>query len=874
MRRRDFTVVERLGAGVLVSVVLVTALAAASLVWGRRVIAQQAYQAEVLEPRARAAGELETAVLYEGLALRTYGLTRAAGDFPTLVARRADVARALDQLARLPGTADGARIFDVLVGRNAQYQAAVDRLAALVTARAGDPSLALGEKVADAQRERLLDSVRSFERLQSARVSVSRAEVRAATHRLVQSLAGLALMVVATSILSAYLVVRWVRKPARALVAAAHAVAGGDYGLALALDETGGTRGRIGDAPQFRDELREVANVFGRMAGAVRQREGRLSALARLSAQLARALDAVQLADGSLREIGNHLGAWGGAVFVRGAGEELTRLATLEVDPRAPQACHDESLAAKAIAERGPVVRRLESAPRGEKGREGAGAQGVSLIATPLEAGGRVVGAMTVAVAAEAGDHVLAFLQQVAPELGVSLDNALAHSKVAALAEELQTKNELLQVQNEELQAQGEELQRQNEELQVQGEELQAQGEELQAQADQLQRTSEEIQMQRDELQSRHDELAHEGRRKNEFLAMLSHELRNPLGVINTALAVLERLTCPDDSTAEVREVIKRQARHLARMVDDLLDVGRVISGKVLLTRRPLDFGEAVARSVGTLNATGRLATRETSVKVEPVWVLADETRIEQIVANLVGNAVKYTPTGGRISVSVAREGGTAVLRVQDSGNGIRPDLLPRIFELFVQDHLGPDRSQGGLGVGLTLVKHLVELHGGTVAAASPGPGLGSLFTVELPAFADVPSFPEVRTTPREAGRRSIVIVEDNSDARLMLRSLLELAGHEVHEAGDGPTGVDLVRTRRPHVALVDVGLPGFDGYEVARRVRRDPGAAAVRLVAITGYGQPEDVERARSAGFDDHLVKPVDPEHLSAAIGDDGSGG
>jgi PAS domain S-box-containing protein len=345
-------------------------------------------------------------------------------------------------------------------------------------------------------------------------------------------------------------------------------------------------------------------------------------------------------------------------------------------------------------------------------------------------------------------------------------------------------------------------------------------------------------------------------RAKDEFLAMLSHELRNPLNAIGTAVAVLAQLGDRDALLVRARDVIDRQLRLLAGLVDELLDVARVTSGKIVLHRRPFDLGHAVARHLAARASPGHRIT----AALEPVWIEGDETRIEQIIGNLVTNAIKYTPEGGSISVKVRPEGEHALLIVQDTGIGIPGDMLLRIFDLFTQGHRELDRSQGGLGIGLTLVKRLVELHGGSIDAASDGPGYGSTFTVRLaripaPALA-VPAAP---APPAARASRRVLIVEDNADSREMLRAIVELAGHEVEVAGDGPKGVESALTIRPQVALVDVGLPGFDGYEVARRIRAtEPGRDMV-LLALTGYGQDADRRAAMDAGFDHHLVKPVE---------------
>jgi CheY-like chemotaxis protein len=357
-------------------------------------------------------------------------------------------------------------------------------------------------------------------------------------------------------------------------------------------------------------------------------------------------------------------------------------------------------------------------------------------------------------------------------------------------------------------------------------------------------------------------------RAKDEFLAMLGHELRNPLGAIAGAAGVLDRKGAPNAHAQQARAVIGRQVQHLSRLVDDLLDVTRVSSGKVALSLRRLDLAELVTGVLGAWRTSGRLDHHEVSLEVTPAWIDADEARMEQIVANLMGNALKYTPPGGRVVVRVRPEGEVAVLEVADTGVGIPADLIGRVFDAFVQGERALDRSQGGLGLGLSLVKALVDRHDGSVQASSPGPNQGAVFTVRLPRRDPaqpraVPSTAGAGTTPH----RRVLVIEDNEDSREMLSVALQLAGHEVHSAPDGPGGLALIAAVSPDVALIDVGLPGMDGYEVARRIRADRGDDGILLIAITGYGQAEDRRRARAAGFDAHLTKPVAPERLLEAI-------
>jgi signal transduction histidine kinase len=355
-------------------------------------------------------------------------------------------------------------------------------------------------------------------------------------------------------------------------------------------------------------------------------------------------------------------------------------------------------------------------------------------------------------------------------------------------------------------------------------------------------------------------------RAKDEFLAMLSHELRNPLAALTAAAHVL-RLAHPGEQAAvKARAVVERQTKHMARLVGDLLDISRVAMGKVALERERFDLAQAAGNLVGVWRASGRLERHQVSMDAKSAWVDADRARIEQILSNLLDNAVKFTPAGRRITVSVGREGEWAVLRVADEGDGLAPGSAERMFDLFVQGARGLDRAAGGLGVGLALVKRLTEMHGGAVWATSAGPARGTTVTVRLPAVEPTTTRPEASAVAPLQPRR-VLIVEDNDDARQMLHEALAYSGHEVREARDGASGLALAAESRPDVALIDIGLPDLDGYEVARRLRAAPGGRRMGLIAITGYGQAEDQRRAYEAGFDAHLTKPVAPERLKQVM-------
>jgi len=318
----------------------------------------------------------------------------------------------------------------------------------------------------------------------------------------------------------------------------------------------------------------------------------------------------------------------------------------------------------------------------------------------------------------------------------------------------------------------------------------------------------------------------------------------------------------PSETSDRAREIIARQSGHLTRIVDDLLDMGRVHSGKILLERRALRLDKIVDTYMAAVAETERGARHAISVASEPAWVDADPTRLEQIVANLLDNALKYTPPGGSINVAVRVDGAEAVVAVADSGIGISSELMPYVFDLFVQGTRTLERAQGGLGVGLALVRQLAVMHGGRVTVYSQGTGLGSCFELRLPLIAE-PEMPEQAPAPAAPSRQNVLLIEDNDDGREMMAMMLESQHYRVASAADGYDGLRQAAKDRPDVALVDIGLPGIDGYEVARRMRSDPATSGVRLIALTGYGQQNDRAMALDAGFDAHLVKPVEMHRL-----------
>jgi PAS domain S-box-containing protein len=368
------------------------------------------------------------------------------------------------------------------------------------------------------------------------------------------------------------------------------------------------------------------------------------------------------------------------------------------------------------------------------------------------------------------------------------------------------------------------------------------------------------------------EQLAEANQRKDEFLAMLAHELRNPLAPILNVIQVFKQEGDGKKHLKEATGMVERALGRIVRIVDDLLDMSRITRGKIELRKERLPLQTAVQQAVESVHPFIESRKHELSVSLPPeaVWLEADPVRIEQILVNLLNNAAKYTEPGGKIWLSAERLGNDCVVRVRDTGIGISPEMLPRIFELFVQADKSLDRAQGGLGIGLTLVKRLVEMHGGAVEAHSGGVGQGSEFVVRLRAVPEVAGVkpedaPTQRAKPRKALR--ILVVDDSVDTAASLAMLLRLWGHEVKTEHTGPKALQTAVSERPDVVLMDIGLPGMEGCQVAERIREHKDLADTELIAISGYGQEADQRRSHKAGFNHHLVKPVDPAKLQELL-------
>jgi signal transduction histidine kinase len=465
----------------------------------------------------------------------------------------------------------------------------------------------------------------------------------------------------------------------------------------------------------------------------------------------------------------------------------------------------------------------------------------------------------------------------------------ILRSKVAVLVELYLKRRELREL-NRTLALANERLAEANTTLQTEKtRELQMLNRDLQRANTELEQANRTLQSEVAERSRAERALKEADRHKDEFLAMLAHELRNPLAPILNAVQLMRRKPLADPQLVWSRDVIERQLAQLTRLVDDLLDVSRITRGKINLAREPVEIGGLVARAVETVQPLIVERGHQFTIDVpdEPIRVYGDPLRLTQALGNVLGNAAKYTERAGRISLIARRSGDVAEIRVRDTGIGIPSALMPIIFDMFTQLRNDTARSPSGLGIGLALVRKLLEMHGGTVTASSEGDGLGSEFLITLPVIAndtvrvsasagsqanghaasvDAPAAEYAGIPPQV--RRRILVADDNSDALESLATLLELGGHEVFSAANGALALESAERHRPEVALLDIGMPKLDGYEVARRIRAQPWGRSITLVALTGWGQDSDRRRSGEAGFDSHLVKPLDLEKLTELLG------
>lgn len=842
-RPMDLSIANRLVIGSLV----VLAILGAGLTF---VLSRQARSSDLqrefvtrIAPRTAALHALEESVLSLAIAVRSYLLNPELSRLQQYEQAETRVREVLDRASvAMAGAAAPSEMAGLQAGVH-RYLLVVEQAAARGAAGGLDEAQELEMR---AVRTEVQGALRRVVSDQQTEGDVALAAINDARRDVWVALAVMAASLAVCLVVFTWMTARSITEPVKRLVRVAAALEAGDWRPALALRPSAGDRD---DPGRRRDEMSTLARAFGAAAEALERRTLRLVADRDVATATASTLEKRLLAERALRVMTGHVGADIGAVYWRDAGSDV-------LEPLAQQALHDslpaarvgEGLLGQAARERRTVV--LRDIPRDSPFTVRLGIDQLPpamLVALPLSVRGDVHGVALLGALKPLDDEALDFLDAVGGQLGVGLQNVAAHEQIECLLGDLRESNQELQAQSEELQAQNEEIQAQNELLQVQAEELHAQ---------------------HDEIQHRTAQLEEQDERKNEFLGVLAHELRNPLAPMVTSLYLLGRSSPDSEVARRAQEVIARQVTHLSRLTDDLLDVTRISRGKITLQRERLDLvdvaRECVEDQQGTLDA--KALRLELDVPPPPLWVDGDRTRLCQVLSNLLTNAAKFSTHNGAITIRLRGEADDVVLEVVDQGCGIESTLLPEIFQPFTQGPTGASNA-GGLGLGLALVKALVELHGGTVEAFSDGVDRGARFVVRLPRDHSAPGeAPAAADTPAVTSRR-ILLIEDNVDAAVTLDAALSMEGHVVEMAHRGTDGVALAEAFRPDVVLCDLGLPDIDGYTVARRLRGNPQLRAAVLIAVTGYAAERDRTRAQASGFDHHLAKPVTVERLTEIL-------
>jgi signal transduction histidine kinase/CheY-like chemotaxis protein len=851
----DLSMAQRLGIGF--AAVLIVVMLAISLVlsWHRDSVRAESAYTDRIAPLLERVGALERAVFGVAVELRSAALNPDEGRVDTVRASAAAVRDAAASLGNSQLDSDTRALYVPLAAATDAYLQLVE---GIVARGLQQGVTAEDETELNSRRATLFTTLRTLgaQQEQAAATALEEiARVRARTSEgLVVTVAVLALML----LLIARTTTRSVSVPTQKLLHMANALMAGDWRPALALGAADGNA-----VAEQRDELKRLASAFGSAAVALERREQRMTADGDVAKAVAGTLHRATLCERALRRVVEHLGAEIGAVYcLEPRSRALRCVAAHALGPDLPDVALGDGIPGQAARDRRTLIVAdipPDSAFEVRLGYDRAAPRTVA--AVPLLFQDEVLGVLLVGSLRNFPADAEAFLEASATQLGVGLQNVAAHEDANRLLEEVRESNERIQAQNEELQVQ-------NEEIQAQGEELQAQQEEIQAQ-------NEELLQQGEELRRHVAQLAEADAHKTQFLGVLAHELRNPMTPIANSIHILKNTEPGSESAMRARTIIERQVTHLVRLIDDLLDVTRISEGKIQVQRQPLDL-VAIAKACVEDLAT-EFAERGidvvTDLPDEPVEVNGDGTRLSQVLGNLLNNSIKFSTQGSvTLQLRVDHQNGEALLRVRDDGIGLEPELVPKLFQPFSQGATGIARVNGGLGLGLALVKALVRLHDGDVSAHSDGPGRGAEFTVRLPLAAKTSAASRqkpVAQRPRKRGSqpRRVLIVEDNLDAAASLREVLELEGHQVATAYSGPEGLQAVSVFHPDVVLCDVGLPGLDGYEVARRLRADPEARSVVLIALTGYASADDKERARSAGFDLHLAKPLSVAGLAESL-------
>lgn len=853
----DLSVAQRLAIGFTLFMIVVAGMLYLSLSWhAASSEAHEVYSGRIAPLRDRV-HEVERRIFGVGIAMRSALLEPTAERVQRFSRSVSEAHTALETLRGSTMETDGRQLFVQIAADAEAYMEAAEEL--MRHGLEGTADLAEERRVS-ALRESVLGSIGTFVVLQDGKAQDALGKIAQLRSRISRGMVALAIATALALSFLAWLTARSISGPTQKLVRTVSALRDGDWRPALALAPTADEANQ----PAPRDEMRQIGHAFGAAAQALERREQRMRAEGLIAQAVASSLDHSSVAAAALKHVVEHVRAEVGIVYAASAGSrELVPIATHAVPKQLAPVEIGDGIPGQVAVERQPIF--LTDIPPDSPFQIKIGydqSPPKVVAAIPLLFGDALRGVLLVASLREFCEESRVFLKSAATQIGIGLQNAEAYEQIQRLLDEVREYNEHIQAQNEELQVQNEEIQAQNEEIQSQSEELQSQQEELQSQ-------NEELMQQGDELRKYAAHLAEADERKNKFLGVLAHELRNPMAPIANSIHILKRSAPGSESALRAQAVIERQAQHLVRLIDDLLDVTRISEGKIHIKKEPIDLVDLSRVCVEDLAAAFEQANISLDLDLPntPVKVLGDHTRLCQVLGNLLNNSIKFSNEGGRVQLSlrVDHASGAAVVRVSDDGIGMEADLLPRLFQPFTQGISGLARTKGGLGLGLSLVKALVGLHDGEVSAHSDGAGQGAEFTVRLPLASAKAELEREHATGPTGGDavsaqivRRLLIVEDNVDAARSLQEALRIEGYDVVVAHSGQQAFEVIKTFSPDVVLCDIGLPDMDGHEVARGLRANPATASSILIALTGYASPEDKQQAASAGFNLHLAKPL----------------
>lgn len=850
----DMSIGRRLLIGFGLLMLLLAVLIGLVFHWEARSAKAQDEVARRIMPYGERVNALERSLLRVAIGVRSYLVNPDAGRLQRYRAQANAAREALRRLEQQIDDPNSEAVYRKLKPLIVQYLRETDTV---VARRAAGPIDAAEEQSLARKREISAAALQEFTDLQDQRLAAALAAMAAARNGTSDGLMIMSILAALLFLVLAYFTARSVRQPTRALLQIALALKAGDWKPALAWAPARDAHGNEPPAP--RNEMLRIARGFGAAAASLQRRDQRVQADARIAAAMASSLQRDAVAAAALHDIVQYLGAELGIVYWRGPGSDtLEPAACLGLSGQAGVLHVGEDIPGCAARDQRLVVTKdIPSATRFRIKRGHDEFLPQTLAAAPVVFRGEVQGVLLVAALRHLDDEALAFLTAAGLQLGVGFQNVRAYDEVERLLADVREKSERIQAQNEELQLQNEEIQAQSEELQAQSEEIQSQNEELRRHAV--------------ELRAQAAVLAETNERKNEFLGILAHELRNPMAAITNSLTITQRAAPGSEPARRAHAVIERQTQHLIRLIDDLLDITRISRGKIVIQRERLNLVDVAHTCVEDQRPVFEAAglTIDLDLPGTPVWVDGDRTRLSQVVGNLLNNAIKFTDRGQRVAVALRprTDARQAALHVIDSGIGIDSKLLPQLFQPFTQGATNLARTHGGLGLGLALVKALVELHGGSVEARSDGLGKGAEFIVQLPLQEHCADEVAPERRAPDSARRRILIIEDNADVAESLREIMQMEGHEVQVATSGTEGLEKARHFQPRVVLCDIGLPTMNGYEVVQRFRADERLREVCFVALTGYTTEVDKQRAAQSGFDFHLPKPPSVERIKEIL-------